>query len=70
MSLVHTDFVLTSEQLEKINRCIDEAARKHAEAGSEPQSSAAVKFSWTPEFGRSITVYFDGSEAGWWIDDI
>ena len=70
MSLVHTDFVLTSEQLEKINCCIDEAARKHAEAGSEPQSSAAVKFSWTPEFGRSITVYFDGSEADWWIADI
>ncbi len=67
MSLTHTDFVLTSEDLARINRCIEEAATRHAEAGADPQSSAGVQFTWTPELGRSITVYFEGSEQDqWW----
>lgn len=67
MSLTHADFVVTSEELAKINRCIDEAATRYAAGDADPASSVAVQLSWTAGIGRSITVYFEGSEQDqWW----
>ena len=70
MSLTHSDFALTDEQLSRINRHIDEAATRHAEAGEDPQSGIVVKFAWAAGLGRSVAVYFDGSAEGCWIEEL
>ncbi len=69
MSLTHSDFALTDQQLSRINRHIDEAATRHAEAGEDPPSGIVVKFAWAAGLGRSVAVYFDGSAEGCWIED-
>lgn len=54
-----SDFHLTDEQLDKINRFAREKSAKHSEA--EQFSDVTVSFSFGPPLGRVVTVSFSGS---------
>ena len=64
MGLEHTDFTLTAEQLARINRYFQERAQGYAEAGEDPVDAVHITFVWMPDFGRSVTAYFNGEIKG------
>jgi hypothetical protein len=67
MALVHTDFLLTDEQLRLINEYIDQAASRYAQAGEDLPGGVVIRFGWSP-FGRVITAQFDGAVDGFVIE--
>ena len=69
MALMHSDFDLTDTQLDRINRYIDEAALRYAQAREETGWGAKVVFEWVPGLGRSVTVLFDGASDGIEVND-
>jgi|GEM_PF-2253674 len=51
MGLDKTDFLLTDDQIKRINHYIEACATNRALAGEDPPQSAKVVFSWDPVFG-------------------
>jgi hypothetical protein len=69
MALEMTDFVLTKEQLEKINHYFYETNKLHAVAGEDVPCSVKVEFEWSAPFGRFVTAFYDGAKIGCDIED-
>lgn len=70
MGLDKTDFLLTDEQLNRINHYFGECATNRALAGEYPHQSAKVVFSWVAGFGRCVDAVFDeASNARCTIED-
>jgi hypothetical protein len=64
MALKHSDFLLTDEQLDQINRYFVESSLRYAEAGEDPGCGASVTFQWGPGIGRAVTAFFDSASQG------
>ena len=61
MALTAKDFILTPAQLDAINDHFKQRAQAHADADVDmAMPTASVSFHFTPVFGRSISVSFDG----------
>jgi len=60
MSLSLSDFLLTDDELARLNRYISVSAEKYASEG-ELASEVAVTFTWMVGFGRCVTANFGGS---------
>lgn len=69
MALKISDFQLTQNQLDQINRYISDQAKAHAEAGEDPACGVQIIFEWAPGFGRFIDVKFDGEIEGMSLDE-
>lgn len=69
MGLDKTDFLLTDEQVNRINHYFEECATRCALDGEDPPQSAKVVFSWVPGFGRCVDDVFDGGSNGCEIED-
>lgn len=69
MGLDKTDFLLTDEQINRINQYFEECATKHALAGEDPPQSVQVVFYWGPFFGRTVDAIFDSGSTACVIED-
>ncbi|TSA10004.1 MAG: hypothetical protein D4R79_12465 [Comamonadaceae bacterium] len=69
MALTHSDFLLTDEELNEINRYFSAKAESHAAAGEDAPQSVGVTFEFMPAFGRTVTARFDGELNGRVISD-
>jgi len=69
MALTQNDFLLTDEELNKINRYFSAMAESHAEAGEDAPQIVSVSFDFMPVFGRTVTAHFDGALNGRLISD-
>ena len=59
--MTNNDFVLSKEELQKLNAEIMAFAKRFAEAGEMPDD-VQVLFSWTPGLGRSVDLQYSGSQ--------
>ena len=64
MALTKIDFLLSDEELNKINRYFEATAEAHAQAGEDAQQSVSVTFEFAPVIGRNISAHFDGALCG------
>lgn len=64
MALTKSDFLLSDEELIKINQYFEATAEAHAQAGEDAQQSVSVTFEFAPVFGRNISAHFDGALCG------
>lgn len=64
MALTKSDFLLSDEELIKINQYFEATADAHAQAGEDTQQSVSVIFEFAPVFGRNISAHFDGALCG------
>jgi hypothetical protein len=69
MGLDKTDFLLTDEQINRINQYFEECATERALAGEDPPQSVKVVFSWGPPFGRGVDAVFDSGSTTCVIED-
>lgn len=70
MALEHQDFILTDEQLARINEYVAERGAAYAKAGEGPaMGGLRLEVFWTPGLGRSISAYYDGAEVGCIIEE-
>jgi hypothetical protein len=53
------DFVLTDDELKALNQLVQEDAERFALAGEVPDG-LSVTFTFTPGFGRTVSLQFDG----------
>lgn len=53
------DFVLTDDELKALNQLVQESAERFASAGEVPDG-LSVTFTFTPGFGRTVSLQFDG----------
>lgn len=70
MGLTRTDFYLADEQLEEINKYLEE---RHQAANADPDDridmpSVNVCFSYTAGVGRSLKVVYDSQTEGKYIE--
>ena len=70
MALTQRDFLLTDDELNKINFYFSASAQAHAEAGEDAPQGVSVSFEFMPAFGRTVTAHFDGALNGRPISDI
>ena len=64
MSLKPSDFVLTEEQVDRINKHFQSKVADYRASDEDPPGSVKIVFEWEPIFGRSVTAYFDGAVNG------
>lgn len=70
MALEHRDFILTDEQLARINEYVAERSAAYAKACEGPaMGGLRLEVIWTPGLGRSISAYYDGAEEGCIIEE-
>ena len=69
MALKKIDFLLSNEELNKINQYFEAKAEAHAQAGEDAQQSVSVTFEFAPVIGRNISAHFDGALCGTVISD-
>lgn len=69
MALTQNDFLLTDENVKRINLYFSAMAESHAEAGEDAPQIVSVSFDFMPVFGRTVTAYFDGATNGRLISD-
>lgn len=56
------DFVLTDDELKALNQLVLVSAERFALAGEVP-NGLSVTFTFTPGFGRSVSLQFDGGSV-------
>lgn len=69
MSLDNTDFILTPEQLQRLNQYIARLAASQQLAGEPSPSSLTVQFEWIAGLGRRVIARLDGHVDGCEIED-
>jgi hypothetical protein len=69
MVLKKIDFLLSDEELNKINQYFEAKAEANAQSGEDAQQSVSVTFEFAPVFGRKISAHFDGAICGRVISD-
>ncbi len=69
MALTKSDFLLSDEELIKINQYFEAMAEAHAQAGEDAQQSVSVTFQFAPVIDRNISAHFDGALCGRLISD-
>ena len=69
MALQTNDFLLTQDQLDRINAYFQGASKAYATAGSDPATEVSVVFTWAAPFGRSVSAHYDCAVVGIDIED-
>ena len=69
VALTQNDFLLTDEELNKINSYFSAMAQSHVAAGEDASQSVSVTFDFMSVFGRTVTAHFDGAFNGQLISD-
>lgn len=57
--LTAQEFMLSDDELKALNQLVQQSAERFAAAGEVPDG-LSVTFSFTPGFGRTVFMQFDG----------
>ena len=60
--MTNSDFILSEEELKKLNEEIEAFAKRFRDAG-EVADDVQVIFSWSAPLGRSVDMRFSGSRV-------
>lgn len=69
MALTQSDFLLTDEELNKINRYFSAMAESQAEVGEDAPQIVSVTFEFTTVLGRTVIANFNSALNGRPISD-
>jgi hypothetical protein len=68
MAKDNTSFLLSEQQIKKLNQYFSEQSAAYAAEGENPWGVRVV-FEWTP-LGRCVTAYFDSAINGCEIEEL
>jgi hypothetical protein len=69
MALTQSDFLLTDEELNKINRYFSAMAESQSEVGEDAPQIVSVTFEFVPALGRTVIANFNSALNGQPISD-